>query len=81
MKKCLILLMAVFLWSPAAASMISDYVDFGGQVRFRGYDMQNMWDFDMDAGIKTEITGTPIAFTPASISRPPRRKMSWALSN
>lgn len=48
MKKCLILLMAVFLWSPAAASMISDYVDFGGQVRFRGYDMQNMWDFDND---------------------------------
>lgn len=48
MKKYLILFLVVFLSTPAIAATIADNIDFGGQVRFRGYNLQNMWDLNDD---------------------------------
>jgi len=49
MKKLMVLFLVLFLCTPAVASTIADNIDFGGHIRFRGYDMQNMWSLDDDA--------------------------------
>ncbi|MGB9500096.1 MAG: alginate export family protein [Dissulfuribacterales bacterium] len=46
MKKILLLMLILFLAAPAYAINIADNVDFGGEVRLRGYDFQNFWTFD-----------------------------------
>lgn len=48
MKKCLLFFLVVLLAAPAFAFEVSD-LKFGGQVRMRGYNLQNMWDLDDDA--------------------------------
>jgi len=47
MKKYFFCLLIVLLAVPASAIDIKD-VELGGQIRFRGYDIQNVWDFDDD---------------------------------
>jgi len=49
MKKFWIVFLVLFLCTPAVASTIADNIDFGGHIRFRGYDMQNMWSHDDNA--------------------------------
>jgi len=49
MKKFWVLFLVLFLCTPAVASTIADNIDFGGHIRFRGYDMQNMWNHDDNA--------------------------------
>jgi hypothetical protein len=44
------MLIAVFLTQPADAIDVSK-IDFGGQVRVRGYQLDNMWDFNSDADV------------------------------
>ena len=44
MKK-LLLGLIVFLMAAPAFAMETPNIDFGGHVRFRGYNMQNFWDF------------------------------------
>ena len=46
MKKFLLLILILFLAAPVYAMNITDNIDFGGEVRLRGYDFQNFWDFD-----------------------------------
>ena len=48
MKKLVVLFLVLFLCTPAVAGNMAENIDFGGHVRFRGYDMQNMWDFNDD---------------------------------
>jgi hypothetical protein len=45
--KLLALMISVFLAIPAYAIDVSK-IDFGGQVRVRGYQLENMWDFNND---------------------------------
>ncbi len=49
MKRLLVLFLVLFLCTPAVAGNMTDNIDFAGHVRFRGYDMQNMWSFNDDA--------------------------------
>ncbi len=46
MKKLLILFLVLFLCTPAIAANWTDNLEMGGDVMFRGYTMQNMWDFN-----------------------------------
>ena len=46
MKKLMVLFLVLFLCTPVYAISITDNVDFGGEVRLRGYDFQNFWTFD-----------------------------------
>ncbi len=47
MKKAVILLCVLFLAAPAMA-LTWDNLELGGQVRLRGYEFDNMWDFNKD---------------------------------
>jgi len=49
MKRLLVLFLMLFLCTPAVAGNMTDNIDFAGHVRFRGYDLQNMWTFNEDA--------------------------------
>ena len=46
MKRILLLMLILFLAVPTVYAMEGDNIDLGGQVRLRGYTMQNFWDFD-----------------------------------
>ena len=48
MRKSLMILLVILFASPAFAFDVSK-LQFGGQVRMRGYSLINMWDFDDDA--------------------------------
>ncbi|MBF0452592.1 MAG: alginate export family protein [Candidatus Magnetomorum sp.] len=45
--KLLVMILSAFLSMPAYAIDVSK-IDFGGQVRVRGYQLNNMWDFNDD---------------------------------
>lgn len=47
MKKAVILLCVLFMAAPAMALSFDD-IELGGQVRLRGYELQNVWDFNDD---------------------------------
>jgi hypothetical protein len=47
MKKAVILLCVLFMAAPAMALSL-DNLELGGQVRLRGYELQNVWDFNDD---------------------------------
>jgi hypothetical protein len=47
MKKAVILLCVLFMAAPAMA-LSFDNLELGGQVRLRGYELKNMWDFNKD---------------------------------
>ena len=46
MKKLMVLFLVLFLCTPAVAANWADSLEMGGDVRFRWYQMNNMWDFD-----------------------------------
>ncbi|MBC2713969.1 MAG: alginate export family protein [Desulfobacteraceae bacterium] len=46
MKKLLILFLVLFLGTPAIAADWTDNLEMGGDVRFRWYKLNNIWDFD-----------------------------------
>ena len=46
MKKLMVLFFVLFLCTPAVAANWADNLEMGGDVRFRWYQMNNMWDFD-----------------------------------
>ena len=46
MKKLVVLFLVLFLCTPAVAENWADKLEVGGDIRMRGYTMQNMWDFD-----------------------------------
>jgi len=46
MKKLMVLFLVLFLCTPAVAANWSDSLEMGGDVRFRWYQMNNMWTFD-----------------------------------
>ena len=48
MKKCIILFLILMLSAPAALAIGWEDVEFGGMVRVRGYDLNNVWDFNDD---------------------------------
>ncbi len=47
MKKAVILLCVLFMATPAMA-LSWDHLEVGGRVRLRGYELQNIWDFNSD---------------------------------
>jgi hypothetical protein len=46
MKKLMVLFLVLFLCTPAVAANWADNLEMGGDVRFRWYQMSNMWDFN-----------------------------------
>jgi hypothetical protein len=51
MKKFLILFLLLLLAAPAYAINIADNVDFGGDIRMRGYSLNNFFDFNSGSDI------------------------------
>lgn len=51
MKKWLILFMVLFLCTPAIAENWTDNLEMGGDIRLRGYKLQNFFDFNDDGDI------------------------------
>ncbi len=48
MKKFLLLFLVLFLCTPAVAANWTDNIEMGGDVRFRWYKLNNIWDFNDD---------------------------------